>query len=386
MIAADMPTCFAEQPLHAGQHWLYCAGFNVKQDLADTSRIDEEVPDLARLVSHGCRVTVLSHQGSHGNYQQLDYIVPYLQSKLACTVKYCDSLCWSEIYRQVDLLRDGELLLLTNSRLFEGELENKAELAEQFAGLGQRIVIGGFSKAHRSHASNVGVSRYRPSFLATGIANQIALLKPWSKNMPSALSLAVVGGIKKEKVDPGLVGLARFYDFIIPTGAVLNAILAYQNINIGGSVLPEFGQFDRSAIAQTVTQFASKLIMPEQLIVTDGVSYKKVSITQLNLTAQERIVDFVPTDEMRNVISDVVSQQGRILLAGTPADATLAHSEAIEFFEQQLTFARPYSILLGGDSCADISFDGAKSSGGGAALVYLCDGTLPILEHHNKSF
>src|SRR5205823_14009605 len=151
----------------AGERWIYVAGCNTTVD-APGSRVDAEVADMARIADNGGRVAILSHQGSwrDGSAAPLDWLARCLQARLGRTVRYVLECASSSAVDQAAALGDGEVAVFGNTRMAPGEERNDPELADWFARLGDVVAIGGFSKAHRAHASNVGVLAVRPAVAA----------------------------------------------------------------------------------------------------------------------------------------------------------------------------------------------------------------------------
>lgn len=330
----------------------------------------------------GCKIALLSHQGKVGAAEHLDFVIPYLKSKLHTDVRYFESTDKAEIVKEAKAIKEGEIVLFANTRKFAGETENTADLARFFASLGEKAVIGGFSKLHRQHASNYGLAEQLPAVLASGVVKELSLLKTWSgvETGPQSLSIAILGGVKKEKLDPGLLGFVKIYDYVIPAGAVLNRLLQVQGASIANSVLPGDSTSNAQGIEALLRLHGNKVLLPEAVVVLNQYDRTEVRSAQgLVLTEGEQIVDFLPTQAMQQQLSRVRDVGGRLLLAGTPTCYTAGHKTASDFFLSIMQSPKVRSILLGGDSCADLPFTGHKSAGGGAALCYLIQEQLPIL-------
>lgn len=224
-----------------GERWIYSAGFNVGPSLAGRGRIDCELEDLDHLASAGATVAILSHQGSHRDRsaRMLDYVAGYLGERLGWPVSYFPDYPSDRAGDRAVRLHAGELMLFGNTRLYAGEERNDPAFARELAHLGGRVAIGGFSKAHRAHASNVGLLRYRDGVAARSLTREIRQLSPWTGEEPARYSVAVVGGLKREKTTKGLTSLAAIYDLVIPGGAVLKVLLKLRGARIGDSALGE---------------------------------------------------------------------------------------------------------------------------------------------------
>ncbi|MET1073268.1 MAG: phosphoglycerate kinase, partial [Umezawaea sp.] len=190
--------------LRRGQRWIYSAGFNVTPSQRRSDRLDTELADLGLLLRAGCRVALLSHQGEHGSALDLDFVADHLRARLAVPVAYHPANTGPDAARRARGIGPGELVVFGNTRHHAGETSGDPALAAEFAGLGDLVAAGGFSKAHRAHASNVGILAFRPGFLADSVVREVELLAPWAGVRDDRVSVAVLGGSKPEKTLTGL--------------------------------------------------------------------------------------------------------------------------------------------------------------------------------------
>src|SRR5262249_2124022 len=156
----DLPL-LRDRPIRRGERWILSAGFNVRRDLKETSRIDCELDDVRHISRAGGRIAILSHQGNFadGTALHLDFIAQYLTQQLGQPVRYISSAIGDAAVFQSHAMRDGEVAVFGNTRRYDGEERNDPGLAKAFSGIGDVVALGGFSKAHRGHSSNVGVLR-----------------------------------------------------------------------------------------------------------------------------------------------------------------------------------------------------------------------------------
>lgn len=380
MLPPGVPT-LRQRRLQRGERWIFSAGFNVRADLGDTHRIDVELPDLARLTGTGARVALLSHQGSHasGTCTGLEHVARYIGAQLARPVAYEPRSASEAALDRASILGEGQIALLGNTRIEPDEEANGAALGHRYAQLGRFVAVAGFSKAHRRHASNVGVLAHRPGYLASSVAHEVGRLGPWAGARSGTWSVAVLGGTKPEKVRPGLDGLTRAYDVVVPGGAVLATLLAADGREVGQSV--RLADPDSVAVARTVMSGPrrARVALPAELVVAQAErGIRRVPLD--GVTPDEAIVDFVPDTSGLLPPPDRADQPRRALVAGTPCRHTSgfrrASSALLAFFARH----RFATLLVGGDTVAELPFAGPTSTGGGAALTYLVHGTLPMLE------
>jgi len=168
-----------------GKKVLVRVDFNVPHKnavISDDNRIAAAVPTIAELVKQGAKVILMSHLGKikwgkvddaeiqkelKGN--DLVIAVEPLKKHLAeamgheVKVSFCPATHGDELKKDVDELKDGEVLLVQNTRYEKGETKNDAKLAAEWASLCDAFVMDAFGSAHRAHASTVGV----PTILAS---------------------------------------------------------------------------------------------------------------------------------------------------------------------------------------------------------------------------
>jgi phosphoglycerate kinase len=370
------------RPVRSGERWIYSAGFNVRPDLRSTGRIDVELADMIHILRSGGRLIVLSHQGDHASCTagHLNFVSEYLSARLGVPVGYTPENGTTAAVDYSHSLEPGTAAVFGNTRRNAGEQRNDPDLALRFAQLGDAVAVGGFSKAHRTHASNVGILRHRPGFLADSVLNEITLLRPWT-GADSRFSVAVLGGVKREKTKIGLAMLGDVYDLVIPGGAVLNQLLLAAGYQVGSSCLGDDPEASVATAAGVLArQGPRRLHLPSHVVIArltpDGYHNARTIAVRDGVPKGWEIVDFVPRPWLIERLADT----GRAFIAGTPcryADGFRLSADAI-----LRAFAAPsvQALLLGGETVAELPWHGPVSSGGGAALHYLAHGALPIMD------
>jgi phosphoglycerate kinase len=373
------------RPVRRGERWIFAAGFNVRPDLKETSRIDCELADIRHISLAGGRVAILSHQGNFGDGTalHLDFVARYLAAYLGQPVTYVPDCVGEAAIARSRSMRDGEVTVFGNTRHHDGEQTNNPQLARAFSKLGEFVAVAGFSKAHRAHASNVGILQFRPGYLASSVLSQIDQLSPWTEHRSEQFSVAALGGRKEEKLKIALCGFSKIYDLIIPGGVVLNCILKVSGYDVGGSCLGENETANLESAEKALREAKADIFVPSQVIVAakNGGFPQAGKLIDIRdgVDQEDAIVDFVLDRQVAMALQRLVRFRGRMIIAGTPARYREGFHSACDSI---LTAARALgnrAILLGGDTIADLPFDGNKSVGGGSALQYICDGDLPIL-------
>lgn len=374
----------ADVPITHGERWILSAGFNTGARLADTGRIDCELDDIAALADAGARVAILSHQGSHrdGSAGPLDHIAAYLARRLGRTVDYHPHSADTQAPRVAAEMAPGSVVLFGNTREYAGEESGDLQLARAFSLLGERVAVGGFSKAHRAHASNTGLAALLPAVATRSLVRDVSALAPWA-GVDGRRSAAVLGGRKPEKVLAGLAGLSRAYDLIVPGGVVLNTLLVALGHPISASWLGSSPERCLKAARETLNgPRRARLHIPETVHVAPVDTYgDPVGPSRpLSLRAGgpgvpdgHAIVDF----ELLPWAAAELARAERALVAGTPGMYVHGHAQAVEAVLPVLAGAD--TLLLGGDTVAELPWQGRTSTGGGSALTLLAEGDCAVL-------
>lgn len=382
-----------KQKINSGEKWIYSAGFNVKKNLSKTNRIDEEIQGINFISDNGGIVAILSHQGGSGNdpVLHLDFIADYLSKKLKKDVLYFPENIGKSAIDFMNGLKPGQITLFGNTRFHKGEQKNDLILAKQFSQLGDFVAVGGFSKAHRKHASNVGVLNYIPGFLTESQLKEMSLLEPWC-GKGDEYSVAVVGGVKKEKVLSGFDGFMKNYDVVIPGGIVLNTALAikYGFDYIGNSIVTDSKRTFEKELSQSMQHPRAQIYLPNEVLIAKKTEqgYSDMNLIDLDkslIPNDYSIISFVLPHQSITALERAIHENGRIVLAGTPDLHKEGFGLATKKILDLLGEGTENTLILGGDTSAELNytvdnFKGQVSTGGGSALEYLCSGTTAVYE------
>jgi len=380
------PPVLRQRPVRAGERWIYSAGFNVPRGLPDTSRIDTELADIEYLAAAGASVAVLSHRGRAGDGSAggLEDIAAHMGAELGRPVGYFSENASEAAAAAASAQRPGDITVFGNTRHHDGEARNDPALARAFSRLGEFVAVGGFSKAHRRHASNVGILSFRPGWAAGSLSDECSLLAPWSGRTPGLRSLAVLGGVKPEKTLVGLPCFAADYDIVVPGGVVLNHLLRAIGYDVGDSLLGEQPE-DCAAMTQRVLrESSSRVHIPQRVVVARRCAGAYRDAQEIDIAdgvpAGFGIVDFHCEPWLEACLAEMAEAGGRLVVAGTPSLYTQGFGSSCVPLLEAASQAGVTSVLMGGDTVSELPFAGVTSTGGGAALHFLRYQDLPVLE------
>lgn len=367
-----------------------------KGQVTDTTRIDRALPTLRKLAMEGAKIILLSHFGRPKGKPQLIYslrqVLPTLVEKWGAPIAFCPDCKGPTVLSHLSALQEGSILLLENTRFYEGEEKNDPAFAAELAALGDFYVNDAFSAAHRAHASTEGIAHFLPSAIGYALQAELTALERAFEN-PARPLAAIVGGAKISTKLEVLSHLARRVDYLIIGGAMANTFLAAQNKKIGQS-LCEYGLLETARQLlknSTESQIASFLLPCDGVVaryLEPGVPTRVIHSFD-EIEEDEMILDIGP--QSVQTIQEVLKKTKTLIWNGplgafeTPPFA--AGTQALAHFVAQQTKAgHLVSIAGGGDTVAALNQAGLQddltylSTAGGAFLEWLEGKDLPGID------
>ena len=384
-------TSFENQRALDGQRALVRVDFNcpVKDGVVtDSTRIRAALPTIQFLRDQGARVILMSHFGRPKKGPSPEFslapVVRELEKLLGAPVELItDPLTDASITASRRLPRGG-VAVIENTRFFPGEEENSAELARQFAKLGDLYVNDAFGSAHRAHASTEGVARVlKPAVMGFLMEQELKYLGD-ALDKPKRPFVAVLGGAKiSGKIDL-IEALLPKVDEILIGGAMACTFFRAMGLETGNSLV----EAERVDMARDLMQKAGKkLVLPSGAVIAQklevGAPIRAVPRDQI--PAGWAMFDIDPATEgdfaKRIVGAGTVVWNGPMGVFETPPfdHGTLAVANAMA----AATAKGAVTVVGGGDSAAAVAVAGLEdkmthvSTGGGAALEFLEGKVLP---------
>lgn len=337
---------------------------------AEAFRIYAALPTIHLLQNAGAKIVLISHIGRSGDSLQpvADFIIKNIPE---LKLQFVPEITGDQVNTAIANLKSGECVLLENVRKNPGEESNDPEFAKTLAGYGEYFVEDAFAVAHREHASLVGVPKILPAYLGLLTESEIQHLQ--QALHPQSPSILIMAGIKFETKLPLIQKLMPLYDHVLLGGGLLNTYLKQSGISIGQSVHDEVA--DLSAILNN-----SKVIIPDQVIVERDSKPQTVVIREVQ--ENDTIVDVV-IDE---AIKEKIKNSKIVVWNGPLGWYEKGYMQSSLDIVAQLHPADQESIVGGGDTITVIRKESLQdkisflSTGGGAMLEYLQQGTLPAID------
>jgi len=235
--------------------------------VTDTLRIDRQAPTIRELAEKGARVIVLSHfdrpKGKVVPSMSLKPIAAPLAKAVRRAVAFAED---SEA--AVAKLKDGEILLLENTRFHAGEEKNDAAFVKQVAALGDIFVNDAFSAAHRAHATTEGIAHLLPSAAGRSMEKELTHLDKALGN-PQRPVMAVVGGAKVSTKIELLENLVRKVETLVIGGAMANTFLLAEDIEVGKSLVERDHVETALRVIKLSTESGCAIILPSDVVVAE---------------------------------------------------------------------------------------------------------------------
>lgn len=353
--------------------------------IEDDTRIIESLKTIKYLIDKNAKVIILSHLGRVKTEEDkkdnsLYPVYLRLRDLLGDNVCFSKDTSGNKLKELVNALRTGEVLLVENTRFedIDGKKESSCdlELSKYWASLGEIFVNDAYGVCHRSHASNVGISKFLPSCLGLLVEEEIEKTDGIIKENTSPYIL-LMGGKKISDKTLVIESLIEKCDYILLGGGMCFTFLASLGINVGMSIV------DKDNIPfckEILSKYKDKIILPVD------VKLKSEEIKDIDkLTNEDIAYDIGP--KTIELFKKYLSTAIRVVTNGP-----MGVFEEKEFAKgthelyNYLSQNNIKTLIGGGDSISAINKLHINknfyhiSTGGGATLEYIAQGTLPAIE------
>ncbi|SCW73398.1 phosphoglycerate kinase [Rhizobium mongolense subsp. loessense] len=359
--------------------------------VTDTTRIERVAPTILELSKKGAKVVLLAHFGRPKEGPSpdlsLSLIAPDVAKVLGKPVATASDSIGQAAASAVAGMKDGDILLLENTRFHKGEEKNDAEFTKALAANGDIYVNDAFSAAHRAHASTEGLAHLLPAYAGRTMQQELEALEK-GLGSPVRPVVAIVGGAKVSTKIDLLMNLVKKVDALVIGGGMANTFLAARGTNVGKSLCEhDLGETAKQIMIEAATAGCA-IILPE-----DGVVAREFKAGAANQTVD---INAIPEDAM---VLDVGPKSVEVVKAWIERAQTLVWNGPlgafeIEPFDKATVAAAKYaaertkagkltSVAGGGDTVSALNHAGAAddfsyvSTAGGAFLEWMEGKVLP---------
>jgi len=345
---------------------------NADGSVNDTFRVKRASETIRYLSEVGAKVIVISHIGRDPHTRN-NAVAKALSGFVRVT--YVPDILGHTAQGALSLMREGDIVLLENLRTDPREEAHDAGFAASLATLCDLYVDDAFSVMHRAHASVVGIPLFVEHCAGLLVKEEVARLD--HARMPEGPSLVILGGAKFETKAPLIDHLLKTYDHLFLTGALANDVLKARGYPVGASTIS--AQVPSHEVLDN-----PRLIIPSDVTVLRSDGQTQVKPPEAVLP-DERIVDIGP--DSLALLAPYIAEAKSILWNGPTGIYEQGFIHWTQAIAELVEKASAQAVMGGGDTVAAIEECGVAindntflSTGGGAMLDYLLDGTLPGIE------
>ena len=378
----------------SGKRVLCRCDFNVPTKngkITSDKRIVAAMPTIKYLVDHNAKVILCSHMGKpKGEVKpelSLQVVADRISELLGKPVVMAKDVVGEDAKTKAAALKDGDVMLLENTRFEKGETKNDPELSKALASMADLFVNDAFGTAHRAHSSTAGVADYLPAVCGYLVQKEVSIMGKALAD-PERPFVAILGGAKVSDKLNVINNLLEKVDTLIIGGGMAFTFLAAKGYDIGSSLVDsEKIDYCKEMMAKAESK-GVKLLLPVDAVVADSFP----NPIDAEIAVETVAADAIPSDKMgldigeksQALFADAVKSAKTVVWNGpmgvfenpTLAKGTIAVAQA-------LADSSAVTIVGGGDSaaaCEQLGFADKIthiSTGGGASLEFLEGLELP---------
>ena len=380
-----------------GKRVLVRCDFNVplkEGKITDENRLVAALPTIKKLIADGGKVILCSHLGKPKGEPKpelsLAPVAVRLSELLGQEVKFAadPEVVGPNAKEAVEAMKDGEVVLLENTRYRAEETKNGEAFSKDLASLCDVYVDDAFGTAHRAHCSNVGVTQYVDTAVVGYLMQKEIDFLGNAVDNPVRPFVAILGGAKVADKLNVISNLLEKCDTLIIGGGMAFTFLKAQGKEIGKSLVDDTKVDSCREMVEKAAKLGKKLLLP----VDAAVAASFPDPIDAPIEVQNVSVDAIPADTMgldigpetAKLYADTVKSAKTVVWNGpmgvfenpTLAQGTIAVAKALADTEAT-------TIIGGGDSAAAVNQLGFGdkmthiSTGGGASLEFLEGKELP---------
>lgn len=376
-----------------GKRVLVRCDFNVPVKdgvITDENRITASLPTIKKLIDEGAKVILCSHMGKpKGEVKPELSLAPVavrLSEKLGLDVKFAkdDNVVGENAKAAVAAMKDGEVVLLENTRYRKEETKNEDNFSKELASLADIYVDDAFGSSHRAHCSTVGVTKYvEESAVGYLMEKEIEYLGNALEN-PVRPFAAVLGGAKVSDKINVINNLLEKVDILIIGGGMAYTFIKALGGNVGDSLLEEDKvEYAKEMIAKA-SQKGVKFLLPIDTVVVKEFKNDAISDTVPTGLIPDGWMGVDIGPETRKLFCDALRDAKTVVWNGPMGVFEFSNfAKGTEAIAEVMAEIDGTTIIGGGDSAAAVNQLGYGdkmshiSTGGGASLEFLEGKELP---------
>jgi phosphoglycerate kinase len=364
-----------------------------KSEITDDTRIRLSLPTIRFVIKAGGKSILASHLGRPKEKWDLKFslapVAKKLSELLGRKVPLAPDCIGEEVQKQIDGMREGDILLLENLRFHPEEEKNEGNFSKTLASLCDVYINDAFGAAHRAHASTEGMTRYVKT-----VAAGFLMLKE-IENLEKALInpqkpyVAILGGAKVSDKIGVVENLLNRVTTLLIGGGMAYTFLKAKGFEVGKSLVEE-NQMDFSLNLLKRAEGKVRLILPADHVAAERMDpqARRQIVGNGRIPRDWLCLDIGP--ETVRVFSEEIRSAKTIVWNGPMGVFEMEpFSEGTFAIARAIADSSAFSIVGGGDSVAAVNKAGVAdkighiSTGGGASLEFLEGKKLPGIEALN---
>ena len=390
-----------------GKRVLCRCDFNVplkEGKITDENRLVAALPTIKKLLADGGKVILCSHLGKPKGEPKpelsLAPVAKRLSELLGQPVVFAkdDTVVGENAKAAVEKMKDGDVVLLENTRYRAEETKNGEAFSKELASLADVFVNDAFGTAHRAHCSNVGVTQFisGPAVVGYLMQKEIQFLGQAVEN-PVRPFVAILGGAKVSDKLNVISNLLEKCNTLIIGGGMAFTFVKAMGYEIGKSLVDD----EKLSYCKEMLEKGKKLGC-EILLPVDAVCAASFPdpIDDANLAVKTVDISEIPADMLG---LDIGPKSAELFANAVKSAKTVVWNGPMGVFEnpvlakgtiavaKALAETEATTIIGGGDSAAAVNILGFGdkmthiSTGGGASLEFLEGKELPgVAAANNK--
>lgn len=375
-----------------GKRVLVRCDFNVPLKdgvITDENRLVGALPTIKYLIENGAKVILCSHLGKDAS-KSLAPVAVRLSEMLGKEVVFArdEEVVGENARKAVADMKDGDVVLLENTRCRKEETKNGEELSKELASLCDIYVNDAFGTAHRAHSSTVGVTNYVDTAVCGYLIQKELKFLGEAVNSPVRPFVAILGGSKVSDKIAVINNLLEKVDTIIIGGGMAYTFLKAQGLEVGKSLVDDEKIDYCKEMMAKAEKLGKNLYLPIDTTVADGFPNPIDAEIEVSVVA----ADAIPADKEGLDIGPATCEK---FAEAVKTAKTVVWNGPMGVFEnpilakgtiavaQALADTDATTIIGGGDSAAAVNQLGFAdkmthiSTGGGASLEFLEGKDLP---------
>lgn len=366
--------------------------FNVSMKgnkITDDARIRATLPTIKKLLKDNNRLIIVSHLGRPNGWEDKLILRPVAQ----ILHKYLDHVkltvvddFMSEGAKKIfEEQKNGEIVFLENIRFYKEEEGADPEFARKLAALADVYVNDAFGVSHRDCASITEVPKHLPHYGGLLMEREVETIGHALRHPQHPFS-AIIGGAKVSTKLKLLFKLTEKADFLILGGGLANTLLYALGYNVGKSLCEKNMADEVMKIVRHAKENKTKILLPHDVVVGDMEGSDSVVKKISEVAASDNILDIGPESQAEYAKAILTS---KTLIWNGPVGyiENPEYSRGTDFLYYTISQnPKLTSIVGGGDTLAAIDKKEYLntithiSTGGGAMLEYIENGTLPGID------